>query len=543
MKVTPKTLIILAMLYGAPALEAQISETNLFNSVNKVIPDGNAAGVHDVRTITSQIAFLTSVRVRLNISGKFNGDLYGYVRHSTGLAILLNRPGRTLSNFAGYEDSGLDVVFSDLANTNDIHNYRLVTTPLSGSPLTGTWQPDARFIDPDLVTDVSPRTAFLSALTNLNANGDWTLFLADMYSGGTNFLNSWGIEIQGGGKLTPQVTWSNPANLGYGTPLGASQLNAGASVAGTFVYNPPAGTILNAGASQPLSVTFTPTDTNTYFSVATNVSVTVTQALTVDAISSSANPALPGQQVTFTATLSTAASGATPGGSVQFRVDGSVFGGPVSLSNGVAHLVTSSLSVGSHDITAEYAGDSNYRGTTNSLTPREVINTPPVANGDSIDRPANQGTKVAISTLLTNDTDADGDALTLTGVNPTSAMGGTVTVSNGWIYYTPPPGFTNTDSFTYSIADGRGGTASATVTVNISVDTGPSGNLTITLQSASSVLLSFSGIPGRTYTIQYSGTVTNTNWQSLTSQTADSMGRFQYIDTPVTNRFYRSVYP
>jgi subtilisin-like proprotein convertase family protein len=531
------------MLYGAPALEAQISETNLFNSVNKVIPDGNAAGVHDVRTITSQIAFLTSVRVRLNISGKFNGDLYGYVRHSTGLAILLNRPGRTLSNFAGYEDSGLDVVFSDLANTNDIHNYRLVTTPLSGSPLTGTWQPDARFIDPDLVTDVSPRTAFLSALTNLNANGDWTLFLADMYSGGTNFLNSWGIEIQGGGKLTPQVTWSNPANLGYGTPLGASQLNAGASVAGTFVYNPPAGTILNAGASQPLSVTFTPTDTNTYFSVATNVSVTVTQALTVDAISSSANPALPGQQVTFTATLSTAASGATPGGSVQFRVDGSVFGGPVSLSNGVAHLVTSSLSVGSHDITAEYAGDSNYRGTTNSLTPREVINTPPVANGDSIDRPANQGTKVAISTLLTNDTDADGDALTLTGVNPTSAMGGTVTVSNGWIYYTPPPGFTNTDSFTYSIADGRGGTASATVTVNISVDTGPSGNLTITLQSASSVLLSFSGIPGRTYTIQYSGTVTNTNWQSLTSQTADSMGRFQYIDTPVTNRFYRSVYP
>ena len=48
-------------------------------------------------------------------------------------------------------------------------------------------------------------------------------------------------------KATPVVTWSNPANIVYGTPLSATQLNATANLPGTFVYTPPAGTVLNAG--------------------------------------------------------------------------------------------------------------------------------------------------------------------------------------------------------------------------------------------------------------------------------------------------------
>jgi len=41
------------------------------------------------------------------------------------------------------------------------------------------------------------------------------------------------------GKATPTITWSVPAAITFGTPLGASQLNATASVPGTFVYTPP----------------------------------------------------------------------------------------------------------------------------------------------------------------------------------------------------------------------------------------------------------------------------------------------------------------
>jgi hypothetical protein len=59
------------------------------------------------------------------------------------------------------------------------------------------------------------------------------------------------------------VVWSNPAAIGYGTPLSAIQLDATATPVGggTYVYNPPAGTVLNLG-SQTLSVQFTPTSSN-----------------------------------------------------------------------------------------------------------------------------------------------------------------------------------------------------------------------------------------------------------------------------------------
>ena len=64
-------------------------------------------------------------------------------------------------------------------------------------------------------------------------------------------------------KVTPTMTWANPAGIAYGTALSATQLNATASVAGTFVYTPAAGTMLNAG-TQTLHVDFTPTDTVNY---------------------------------------------------------------------------------------------------------------------------------------------------------------------------------------------------------------------------------------------------------------------------------------
>jgi sugar lactone lactonase YvrE len=55
------------------------------------------------------------------------------------------------------------------------------------------------------------------------------------------------------------IGWSNPADLTYGTPLDATQLNATASVPGTFTYSPAAGTVLNAGTAQ-LTGHFVPDD-------------------------------------------------------------------------------------------------------------------------------------------------------------------------------------------------------------------------------------------------------------------------------------------
>src|SRR5207244_2575998 len=87
------------------------------------------------------------------------------------------------------------------------------------------------------------------------------------------------IDVTSGGKLVPNLTWSTPADISAGTPLSAAQLNAAADVPGTFVYNPPAGTLLSPGNRQVLSVTFLPGDTNTYAAVSRVVRINVTAPL------------------------------------------------------------------------------------------------------------------------------------------------------------------------------------------------------------------------------------------------------------------------
>jgi hypothetical protein len=76
-------------------------------------------------------------------------------------------------------------------------------------------------------------------------------------------------------RTRPTITWPTPGSIDYGTALSAAQLNATANVAGTFVYTPPAGTLLTAGASQPLTVAFTPTDTTHYAPASASVRLDV----------------------------------------------------------------------------------------------------------------------------------------------------------------------------------------------------------------------------------------------------------------------------
>src|SRR5439155_18479457 len=56
----------------------------------------------------------------------------------------------------------------------------------------------------------------------------------------------------------------NPTDITYGAALGATQLNATASVPGTFTYTPAAGQVLSAGSNQALTVHFVPTDVANY---------------------------------------------------------------------------------------------------------------------------------------------------------------------------------------------------------------------------------------------------------------------------------------
>jgi len=92
-----------------------------------------------------------------------------------------------------------------------------------------------------------------------------------------------------------------------------------------------------------------------------------------------------------------------------------------------------------------------------------AVNYPPTAGKDSASTHA--GTPVSIA-ILANDSDANGDILTVTSTG--AAKYGTVTVNpDKTVTYTPVAWYVGTDSFTYAIADGKGGTASATVTLTM----------------------------------------------------------------------------
>jgi Flp pilus assembly CpaE family ATPase len=79
-------------------------------------------------------------------------------------------------------------------------------------------------------------------------------------------------------KAPPSITWPTPGQITYGTPLSTAQLNATASVPGTFAYNPGVGAVLAAGLHTP-SVTFTPDDSADYTPIQAAVSLTVAMAI------------------------------------------------------------------------------------------------------------------------------------------------------------------------------------------------------------------------------------------------------------------------
>jgi PKD repeat protein len=108
-------------------------------------------------------------------------------------------------------------------------------------------------------------------------------------------------------KATPVITWNTPADIAVGTPLSATQLNATASVAGSFSYTPAAGTILLAGTQQ-LNVTFAPTDGVDYNSASASVKINVVAVNHPPTVSAGGSP-LSGYApltVSFSATASDA---------------------------------------------------------------------------------------------------------------------------------------------------------------------------------------------------------------------------------------------
>jgi len=93
----------------------------------------------------------------------------------------------------------------------------------------------------------------------------------------------------------------------------------------------------------------------------------------------------------------------------------------------------------------------------------EQSNRPPVANDNRFSVESDSSDNAL--DVLANDSDPDGDPLTIVSVS--TPGNGSAVISGDVILYTPAAGFVGTDTFTYTIDDGAGGQATATVTVEV----------------------------------------------------------------------------
>ncbi|RAU20106.1 hypothetical protein CU669_20215, partial [Paramagnetospirillum kuznetsovii] len=102
------------------------------------------------------------------------------------------------------------------------------------------------------------------------------------------------------------------------------------------------------------------------------------------------------------------------------------------------------------------------------------VNTPPVAVDDALTIGEDGKLTIATTSLLANDFDANGDSLSLSSFDGSQLKGTLVKNADGTMTYDPGNAFqylakgeTATETFTYQIDDGRGGTSQATVTITI----------------------------------------------------------------------------
>lgn len=569
-----KTAAAVFLIAIAGSARAALTET-VDREVDVLVPDDALLGAGDTVEFTSTIhgivpnATWTGVRVNLELAGGFNGDLYVYLEHGTDFAVLLNRPGRSTGLDSGYGDSGFNISLDDTAPNGDVHVYRNRVNP-GGGILTGRWQPDGRDVIPEDALDTHPRSALLSTFVTGNPNGEWSLTVVDVGPGDQARLVRWGLEFvysappeiavhEGVGTSGAAITSGQAAAVDFGVTA------VGLPVARDF-------TVANDG-HEGLVVTAVTAPAGFVLVDVPNVPFTV----------------IPGGSRTFSAILSAAAGGVAAGdltvscndadeGTFRFPVTGTVDGNAPTISQCAdprTLVMTAPAGVALPDLTGEIvatdvepgpltvlqspeAGTLLLAGTTLvTITVRDgagnesvceaavTVVRMPSAGPDFGETVSNVPTTFRGVRLLANDTDPDGEPISIQGVASASANGGVVTRVGDVVTYTPPGGFVGTDTFTYTVAAGtRTSTGLVTVRVRTS-DLIPSNAVFIRAVASpgTGMEMRFSGIAGRSYSVQFTEAI-GTGWTELTRLTAQPGSGFldyTHANPPPGNGFYRCL--
>lgn len=192
---------------------------------------------------------------------------------------------------------------------------------------------------------------------------------------------------------------------GSGTPTGAVAFLDGATNIGSGALNGSGQATLSTAMLAVGSHSITASyggDANFNTSTSSALTQFVKQARTTTVVTSSANPSVSGQSVAFTAMVAVVSPGAgTPSGSVTFK-DGAAVLGTGTLNAGSARFTTSSLSIGSHTITAAYSGDPNFVGSTSAKLIQKVNKIPTTTTLSSSLNPSTFGQRVQFTATVSS---------------------------------------------------------------------------------------------------------------------------------------------
>ncbi len=244
---------------------------------------------------------------------------------------------------------------------------------------------------------------------------------------------------------------------------------------------------------------------------------------TSTAVTSSNLNSPPGASVTFTAVVTPAQGGGpTLTGTVQFAADGTNLGTAVTISGGQAQISTTTLAAGTHTITATYSGDSNYLGSTGTVT--QTISGPTIPTTTAVvsSNPSSPAGNSVTFTATVTPSQAGGPVLTGT-VQFTSDgtdLGGPVTVSNGMAATSTTTLAQGTHTIVaaysgdpdYAVSSGMT-TQTITAASDFSLALNPT-SLTVTAGGNGTTMLTVTALNGYTGTI----TFTNGNCSGLPSE-------------------------
>jgi uncharacterized repeat protein (TIGR01451 family) len=279
---------------------------------------------------------------------------------------------------------------------------------------------------------------------------------------GANF--SYTISVTNFGPSTAaafSVTDNLPAGLVFAGAVPNATTNASHQVAWTNLNNLAAGAVTNLTLS--VTATLRTTITNFAFAGSPVFDPDTTNNVSAPAITAVTNR--PPVAVNDTAgtpknipvTIPVLKNDSDPDGDALTIVS-------VSPTNGTANIVGTNVVfmpatnfIGT--ATVGYKISDGFGGTNSALITISVTNRPPVAVNDTAGTPENVAVTIPV---LENDSDPDGDALTIVSVSPTN---GTANIAGTNVVFTPATNFIGTATFGYTITDGFGGTNSALINV------------------------------------------------------------------------------